>query len=348
MSVSWWSWLLLAVSSACAGNRAPTESPMAIETSATAAEPGLPEVVATIGGKPVTRDELYEESAAALVEAEVALYQARREAIDGLVLRKVVEAEAAKRGMTVDQLVEAEVSSKVTPVTDAEVEAFYAQNKGRIQGSLDEVRPQVTTYLEQERHTEAAHAYFDKLRHEAKVEILLPPHRVDVQAGDSPRWGKPDAPVQIIEFSDFQCPYCSRAANTIEEVKHKYGDKVSIVYRHFPLPMHKQAHRAAEAAACADEQDGFWKFHDALFADQKAWTDADFASYAKSTGLDADKLTECVESGRQVASVDVDVADGKKAGMGGTPGFYINGVVLTGAQPLAAFTDVIDAELAAR
>jgi protein-disulfide isomerase len=112
--------------------------------------------------------------------------------------------------------------------------------------------------------------------------------------------------------------------------------------------MHKQAHRAAQAAECAHEQDGFWKFHDALFADQKAWTDADFATYAKSSGLDADKLVQCVESGRHAATVDTDVEEGRKAGMGGTPGFYINGVVLTGAQPLGAFVDVIDAELARR
>jgi protein-disulfide isomerase len=131
-------------------------------------------------------------------------------------------------------------------------------------------------------------------------------------------------------------------------VKQKYGDKVSVVYRHFPLPMHKQAHRAAQAAQCAHEQDGFWKFHDALFADQKAWTDTDYAAYAKSAGLDADKLVACVESGRHAATVDADVKDGRNAGMGGTPGFYINGVVLTGAQPLPSFVDVIDAELARR
>ena len=120
MSVSWWSWLLLPVSGACAGTRPPPEAPAAAET--TTGEPSdasLPEVVATIGGAPVTRHELYAESAATLVEAEVALYQARRDAVDGLVLRKVVEAEAAKRGMTVEQLVEAEVSAKITPVTDA-------------------------------------------------------------------------------------------------------------------------------------------------------------------------------------------------------------------------------------
>ncbi len=346
MPVSW-SWLLFAVSGACAGGRPPPESSIAVEKSAPT-EAGLPDVVATIGGTPVTRDELYRESAAALVEAEVALYQARREAIDALVLRKVVEAEAAKRNMTVEQLVEAEVGAKITPVTDAEVDAFYAENKNRIQGELEDVRPQVTAYLQQEKETDAARVYFDKLREEAKVEILLPPHRVTVEAGDSPRWGKPDAPVQIIEFSDFQCPYCSNAAKTIEEVKDKYGDKVSVVYRHFPLPMHKQAHRAAQASQCAHDQDGFWKFHDALFADQKAWADADFAAYAKSSGLDADKLVACVESGQHAATVDTDVEEGKKAGMGGTPGFYVNGVVVTGAQPLAVFTDVIDAELARR
>jgi protein-disulfide isomerase len=274
------------------------------------------------------------------------LYQARKEAIQELVLHRVVDAEAAKKGVTTDQLMEQEVKSKLPPVSDADVEAFYKQNQGRIQGSLDDVRPQIKQYLEQQKASEATRDFLTDLQEKAKVKILLPPHRVTVDAGDSPRIGSPTAPVQIIEFSDFQCPYCSQAAKTVHEIESKYGDKVSIVYRNFPLPMHKQANRAALAAECADDQGQFWKYHDELFANQKAWTDDDFNGYAKKIGLDGDKFSTCLQSGTGQATIDKDIEAGKNAGMGGTPGFYINGVVLNGAQPIEVFSDVIDSELA--
>jgi protein-disulfide isomerase len=347
MSVWWWSVALTSVVACAGGNGG--QAAQTVKTDASAAAQcvqELPDVVAEIDGKPVTREELQKESSARLVEAEVALYTARKEAIQELVLHRVVDAEAAKKGVTTDQLMETEVKSKVAPVTDAEVETFYKQNQARIQGSLEDVRGQIKGYLEQQKAAEATRAYLTDLQDKANVKILLPPHRVAVEAGDSPRIGSPTAPVQIIEFSDFQCPYCSSAAKTIDEVEKKYGDKVSIVYRHFPLPMHKSAARAAQAAECADDQGGFWKYHDVLFANQKPWTDDDFAGLAKQVGLDSDKLLACLQQGTHVATVEADIEAGKAAGMGGTPGFYVNGVVLNGAQPIEVFSDVIDSELA--
>jgi protein-disulfide isomerase len=346
MSVWWWSVALTSVVACAGSDRGEAAPAVNAETPPAQCVQELPEVVAEIHGQPITREDLVKEAAPRLVEAEVALYQARKEAIQELVLRRVVEAEAATKNMTTDQLVESEVKTKTKPISDAEVEAFYNENRARIQGSLEETRPQIKGYLEQQQANEATRAYLTDLQDKAGVKILLPPHRVAVDAGDSPRKGKATAPVQIVEFSDFQCPYCSTAAKTIDEVEKKYGDKVSIVYRHFPLPMHKQATRAAEASECADDQGGFWKFHDALFADQKPWTDTDFVNYAKSAGLDSDKLIACLEAGTHKPTVDKDIEAGKNAGMGGTPGFYVNGVVLNGAQPIEVFSDVIDAELA--
>lgn len=310
------------------------------------ARDGVPEVVAEIGGKPVTWNELWDKAAPELIEAEIAMHQARHDALQNLILERLIEAEAQKAGTPPEAWVQGQVSAAVVPPTDAEVTAFYEQNRARMQGSLEEMKPRIAEYLSQEQAGKAFRALVSKLEADNGVKKLLPRYRIDVAAEDSPRKGSVDAPIQIIEFSDFQCPYCSDAAATVKKVADKYGDKVSVVYRHFPLPMHTQAHRAAEASQCANDQGNFWKFHDALFADQKAWTDGDYESYAKTAELDVKKFKKCLEDNAHIATVDEDMADGRMVGMGGTPGFYVNGIVLSGSRPFEEFVEVIDSELA--
>jgi protein-disulfide isomerase len=304
-------------------------------------------VVATIGGQPVSWSEVFESAAPDIVQAEEALYEARRQAVDGLIMQKLVDAEAAKTGQTADQYVRAEVSSKAPPVTDDEIKQFYLENQDQMQGgTLDQMKGQIGQYLEQQHASDVIRALVDRLKAENNVQVTLPRYRLDVSAANSPRLGPATAPVQIVEFSDFQCPYCQMAAKTVHEIQEKYGDKVSIVFRNFPLPMHPQAGRAAEAAQCANDQGGFWKYHDALFADRKAWTDDDFKGYAKASGLDVKQFGKCLDGGAHKATIDADIADGKKVGMNGTPGFYVNGIVLSGARPIEDFVEVIDSELA--
>jgi protein-disulfide isomerase len=169
--------------------------------------------------------------------------------------------------------------------------------------------------------------------------------RVQVAANDAPRIGTAAAPIQIVEFSDFQCPYCTRGRDTVKQVVAKYGDKVSVAFRHFPLPFHAEAHKAAQAAECAREKGKFWEYHDALFDHQQALGAADLVRHAKDIGLEGKPFEECLNSARHAARVDADIADGKAAGMSGTPGFYVNGIVLQGALPLEEFSRIIDKEL---
>ncbi len=342
-------WALLALAAcgtpAQSGPPAPPAS-AAPAPSGTADSCGMPDVVAEIGGQPVTRDDLMAFGASEIVEAEVASANARKEALDQLIMQRLVEAEAKKVGKSLEQYMKDEIESKLTEPTEAEIQSFYLENQRQIRGTLDEVRPQLAGYLKQQKGAELMTALVDRLVSAGGVKRHLQPYRIAVDPGDGVRWGSADAPVQIVEFSDFQCPYCSRGADTIDQVKEKYGDKVSVVFRHFPLPFHTQAGRAAEAAECAGEQERFWEFHDALFAEQKPWTDEDYTAIAKKLDLKAKPFAECLESGRHAAKVEKDIADGRAVGMGGTPGFYINGVVLTGAQPIEVFAEVIDAELA--
>ena len=170
--------------------------------------------------------------------------------------------------------------------------------------------------------------------------------RVNVASADHPSRGAASAPVTIVEFGDFQCPFCRAAENSLEEVRQKYGDQIRVVYMDFPLSFHSHAMDAARAARCAADQDKFWPFHDALFLDQKKLEPNDLKQTAAKLGLDSNKFNSCFASDKHDASIRKDIAEGNKLGVTGTPTFFINGRELMGAQPPEKFNEVIDEELA--
>ena len=173
------------------------------------------------------------------------------------------------------------------------------------------------------------------------------PSQVQASADDDARIGDPNAPVEIIEFSDFQCPFCGRAAPTIKQILAEYGDKVTFVYRDFPLDsIHPMATPAAIAAECVREQGGdesYFEYHDKIFAGQQALSDASLKSWAQELGFD---IASCLDSQKYLDEVRKDLADAQAAGGRGTPYFVINGKPLSGAQPFEAFKQIIDSELA--
>jgi protein-disulfide isomerase len=171
---------------------------------------------------------------------------------------------------------------------------------------------------------------------------------VEVSVDDDPSVGPENAPVTIIEFSDFQCPYCARfQSQTLPQILSNYGDRVLFVYRDFPLTsLHQYALKAAEAADCANEQGAFWKYHDLLFQNQSALDDASLKGYAASLGLDTTVFNQCLDTDKYQSEVQKDEQDGITAGVQGTPSFFVNGMLLTGAQPYSVFQAQIEAALA--
>jgi protein-disulfide isomerase len=171
---------------------------------------------------------------------------------------------------------------------------------------------------------------------------------VNVSVDDDPSIGPADAPVTIIEFSDFQCPYCARfQSDTLPQILSNYGDRVRFVYRDFPLTsLHANALKAAEASECADDQGAYWKYHDLLFQNQSALDDASLKNYAASLGLDTATFNQCLDSDKYLSEVQKDEQDGIAAGVQGTPSFFINGMPLTGAQPYSVFQAAIESALA--
>ncbi len=173
--------------------------------------------------------------------------------------------------------------------------------------------------------------------------------RVDVSTDGDPSVGPADAPVTVIEFSDFQCPYCQKwYAQVYQQMMAAYPGQIRFVYRDFPLPMHAEAQPAAEAAECAGEQSAFWQFHDALFSGRYELGRTAYDQYAAELGLDTAAFSACLDSRRYQAEVEADASDAANAGISSTPSFVINGRILIGALPFSDFKAVIDEELAAK
>ena len=323
------------------------------QTSAQPAKRLLPsDVVATVGSTSITLAEVDDKAMQmpaanfGSVKLSVALYQARRAALDNLVADRLMDAAAKAQGMERPALVEKEITSKIRPVSDDDVGFWYQTNQARVQGApLDQVRQPIKAYLTEQRMQEVRDIYLRELKSKTPVKITLDPPRQMVAEAGSPAKGPAGAPVEIVEFSDFQCPYCFRATPTVNQVMSTYGDRVRLVYRHYPLPNHPDARPAAEAAACAAEQGKFWPYHDRLFADQSKLSQADLKQSATAVGIDAAKFDTCVDSHKLKAKVDEDVAAGQEAGVDGTPAFFINGRAISGAQPFDVFKRIIDEEL---
>lgn len=173
------------------------------------------------------------------------------------------------------------------------------------------------------------------------------PVDITVTTADHIRGGK-DAKVTIVEYSDFECPFCSRAHPTVMQVLEEYGDDVRVVYRHFPLSFHPQAQKAGEASECAADQGKFWQYHDVMFENQSLVSGGvtQFKKWAVELGLNATRFNNCLDSGEKASLVTDDANEGAALGVTGTPGFFINGISVVGAQPFSVFKQVIDAELA--
>jgi protein-disulfide isomerase len=309
------------------------------------AKAGSNQVLATVNGKPITDSEVREKAAAQFSQIERDYENNKHQLLEGqleqAIQDRLLEAEAAARGVSKDQLL---ADLKPAEVTDAAIDAFYEENKARIPQPKEQVSGQIRQYLEQRGQFEAREKFFEGLSAKYKVERKLEPLRAEV-APTGPAKGPANAPVTIVEFSDFQCPFCSRIVPTLEQVKAKYGDKVRIVFRQFPLGMHPQAQKAAEASLCANEQGKFWEFHDFMFQNQQQLAVESLKAKAKELGLNADSFNSCLDSGKFASKITEDQEAGSAAGVSGTPALFINGRFINGAVPLEQITEVIDDEL---
>lgn len=343
LSAAWIATLML-FQTACAGS-APPDPQVQTPT---------PDVVARVGDRNITLAEL--DKQALMADAAMynglkmyqALYEARRAALDELVGNILIEAEAKSRSVSAEALVSQEITSHVQPVAEQDVETWYKENPGRVRGApLDQIRAPIRGFLEETRRQEARQAYIEQLKKKTAVSIALPPPRIEVKvAANDPAQGPANAPVVVVAFSDFQCPFCKRVLPSLQKMQAEYGDRVRLVFRDFPLSIHDEAFVAAEAGQCANDQDKFWPYHDKLFENQEQGLAPDkLKEYARQVGLDGGKFDACLDGGTHRAAVEQDLAEAETYGVTGTPTFFVNGRFLSGAQPFEAFKELIDEEL---
>jgi protein-disulfide isomerase len=279
-------------------------------------------------------------------ELDAMMFEQRKQALDQLLVRKLVEQKAKAESTTPEALYKREVTDKIKKPAEADMKAFYdEQAKKQPLPPFEQIKDQIAQYMERPAAQAAQTSFVERIKKELNVEIALRPPKIEV-AAEGPSKGPAAAPVTIIEFSDFECPYCSKAEETVTQVLKQYGDKVRLVYRDFPLPFHPNAQKAAEAAQCAGDQGKYWEMHEKLFANQKALAVADLKGHAKGLGLDPAKFDKCLDSGDKAKVVGDHRKAGEKVGVTGTPAFFVNGYQLTGAQPIDAFKEIIDQELA--
>ncbi len=339
---------VLATASACGS--APTREPKAALT--TVATGDAETILGSVDGLPIRRRDLDASAEDELKkidnEAKQRAFHVLWLAVDAAVAKKLIERYAARRHLSVADLRQEEIDANVVPPSDEEVERLYQANKEMIRVPLEMARPFLKQQMLEERRSQQVNALVKRLRANADVRITVPLPilpRFDVEVGDSPQLGPRDAAVTLIEFSDFECPYCARVRETLHELREIYPDSLRLVFRDFPLEQHSRAGPAAEAAQCAHEQDKFWPYHDLLFENARALTDEDLKKYAQVVELDLESFQSCLASDRPKKAVAADHDAGRRYGVDGTPSIFINGIKLIGLLPLPMMRAVIDSEI---
>lgn len=303
-------------------------------------------VAAKVGSQTITLGDVDASIPTDLRRIDMELYQARKTKLEQMVEETLLSQKAKTLGISADELVKREITDKATPASDDKVKEYFDKFKGQIRGTYEDVAPKIREALGVQAKAERRKAYLAELRKESQVKIAMTPPRVEVAATGGQEDGPKDAPITLVEFSDFQCPFCGRSQATVAEVMAKYSGKIRHVFMDFPLGFHPMAKPAAVAGRCAAEQGKFWEYHKVLFERQRELNPENYKKWAGELGLDSAKFDECTSSTRFEEDIHRSIEQGQKAGVSGTPGFFINGVMINGAQPFEVFKQIIDDELA--
>jgi protein-disulfide isomerase len=302
------------------------------------------DVAATVGSTTISKADLEKHVKPRLIEIDNERFEALKEGLDDMVADELFKQEAKARSISPEQLEATEITAKAGEPTDAEIQQVYDANKAQLQGqTLDAVKPRIVEFLKEQKAAARKEAFINELKSKYKTVVNLKAPVVEVSTGGRPEKGPKNAPITMIVFSDYECPFCRRAETTVEQVLKTYEGKIKYVFRDYPLPFHSKAKPAAVAANCAIPQGKFFEYNQKLFV-----TDLSPENYKKiagDLGMDQKKFDECVAKNDE-KSIEQDLADGAAVGVNGTPAFFINGRMLSGAQPFEAFKVIIDEEVA--
>lgn len=294
-----------------------------------------------------SRDEMSASLRAEIAAQEEEIYRAERVFLLRLVDDRRIAKVAESQHKTAAQF-DRDLAASVSQPTDDEVQFMISYEAARRRGGSGTPEQQVADAIRNARIDQKKRQLVDAMKEPLKVELLVSPPRLAVNADDDPRRGPATAPVQIVMFSDFECQYCAQAEPVLARVRDLYGDKVAVTFRDFPLPIHPLAMTAAKAANCSIPSGKYWEFHDLLFANQSDLSREKIAAIADKLGLDRSALATCYDAPATTAEIEKDVEDGRRYGVDSTPTFFVNGRMLAGAQTFEQMTAVIDDELSHR
>ncbi len=305
-------------------------------------------VVAEVNGEAITRAQLEEEAAPHLARLRQEEYDIRRQVLESLIADRLVEVAARDQGISTEELLRRNVEEGIPAPPPSQLEEIYERNQARFTGQTREQAFATIRELLQERMVAERRKDFEQsLREKAAVTVHLEPPRVvvDIPEGASAT-GPEDAPVTIVEFTDYQCPFCHRAQRVIDQILEEYEDDVRLVHLDFPLQNHPGAVPAARAARCASEQGRFWDYHRSLMTQKGDLDEADLTRRAAGLELDEGRFKECLASDRHLETIQAEAEQGSRLGVTRTPAYFINGRMVSGAQPFSAFAEIIEDELA--
>ena len=306
-------------------------------------------VAFSVGGVSVSDAELNKGIESELYDAEMKVFELRYAKLQAYLLEFFMNKDPNKKGLSNDEFL-AKYIAKDVKVTEKEIENFIKERSIPKDQVNADIRERIKQFIEMEKKKKAVDVWLTKQTEKNPVDVFFAkPKRpvFDVKVRNAPFKGAEDAKVTIVEYSDFQCPFCSKGANLVSELEKKYGKKIKIVFKNFPLPFHNQAKIAAEAALCAREQDVkyFWKLHDVMFQDQSKLDRDNLIQSAKKVGLKEADFTQCLDSKKHAAQVEADMAEGQNLGVKSTPTFFVNGQLIAGAQGIEVFSEIIDEAL---
>jgi len=307
-------------------------------------------VAGKIGDIKVTNAEIMDGIEADLFEAERKVFEIKFNRFKSIILQKLMDKDPRKKGLSNDEYLDKYIASKIT-ISEKQVDQFITEQNMPSEHINPEVREKIKNFLGMEKKKVAVDSWLAEQTQKNSVEVYIPKPRrptFAVEAGDAPFMGDKNAKVTIVEFSDFQCPYCAKGADILKQIKKKYGSKVKVVFKNFPLPFHTHAEKAAAASLCANEQgtDYFWKLHDEMFAHQDSLDAEGLKKAASKIGLKADRFTKCLDENKYVTQVRAQMDEGRSFKVKSTPTFFVNGQLINGAQPLDVFSEIIDEQLA--
>ncbi len=307
------------------------------------------EVVAKVLGQDITYAELIKGIEGEIFEAEEKVHQLKEAQFKMIVLKKLREQDPKGKDLTEEEFIDKVVIKGLTP-KESDIEKFIVEKNIPKEHVNADLKERVKAFLLNEMKRDAIDDWINKKLESNPASVYFyPPERptFDIKVGDAPTYGGENAKVTIVEFSDFQCPFCAKGKALLDQIKKEYGSKVKIAFKNFPLSFHKDAHNAAQAGLCAKDQgiNFFWKMHDEMFEDQQNIAISGLEEKAKKIGLKMDQFKECLSTQKHKASVDAQFQEGLEVGVKSTPTFFVNGKLIMGAASMEVFSELIDQEL---